>query len=100
VAFLQSFRSVGGSTLAVMFFNETLFIVSKALTFLAITLSPVVALVGVLGGTQAFYGFLLGIVLTFLFPKIFREDTSARTLFKNIVLAAVLLAGIWLVGTS
>jgi drug/metabolite transporter (DMT)-like permease len=98
-AFLQSFKSVGRSTLAVMFSNEALFILSKALTFLAISLGPV-ALVGVLGGTQVFYGFLYGVVLTLLLPTIFKEDLSEKTLVKNILLAIVLLSGVWLVGVS
>jgi drug/metabolite transporter (DMT)-like permease len=98
-AFFASFRTVGKQTLAIMFFNESLFIVSKVLTFIAITLGPV-ALVGVLGGTQVFYGLLYGIVLTLLFPKLFTEQTARRDIARKLLLAAVLFVGIWLIGRA
>jgi drug/metabolite transporter (DMT)-like permease len=98
-AFLESLRSVGRSTMAVMFGNETLYLIGKALTFFAITLGPV-ALVGVLEGTQVFYGFFFGIVLTLLFPKVFHENLDKKVVTKNLLLSTVLLCGVWLVSTS
>lgn len=99
MAFHESFRSVGKVTLGVMFFNEILFIISKAFTFLAISLGPV-ALVGVLGGTQVFYGFLYGILLTLLFPKIFQEDISKNEIVKKLLFAVILFIGIWFIGKA
>ena len=98
-AFWKSFREVGNSTLAVMFFNESLFVVSKAITFLAISLGPV-ALVNVLGGTQVFYGFVYGVALTLLFPQFFHEDTSPREVVKKLVFSSILFIGIWLLSQA
>jgi drug/metabolite transporter (DMT)-like permease len=95
-AFLESFRTVGRSTLSVMFFNETLYLASKALTFLAIVLGPV-SLVGVLEGTQVFYGLLFGVLLTLMFPKIFHESIIKREIVTKIALSALLFVGVWLI---
>ncbi len=95
-AFLESFKSVGRSTLSVMFFNEGMFVGSKALTFLAIVLGPV-SLVGVLEGTQVFYGLLFGVVLTLLFPKIFHENIAKKEVATKIALSLLLFAGVWLI---
>lgn len=96
-AFLQSFWTVGKQTLVIMFMNEVLFIVTKAMTFLAITMAPV-ALVTVLAGTAVFYGFFIGAILTVFVPKIFKEDISRYALIKNGALSVILFAGVWLVG--
>ncbi|MDB5169997.1 MAG: hypothetical protein JWN82_393 [Candidatus Saccharibacteria bacterium] len=98
-AFWKSFRTVGNTTLAIMFLNESLFVVSKAITFLAISMGPV-ALVGVLGGTQVFYGFLYGIVLTLLFPTIFHEDIAKYDIIKKAVFSALLFLGVWFISQT
>lgn len=95
-AFLTSFKSVGKPVLVILFFNEVLFIISKALTFLALALGPV-ALVSVLGSTQVFYGILYGSLLTFLAPATFQEDITLGGLLKKTILAVILLGGIWLI---
>jgi uncharacterized membrane protein len=98
-AFLQGFRQVGASTLAVMFLNDSLAAISQAVTFLAITLGPV-ALIGVLSGTQVFYGILYGGVLTLLFPKIFKEDIAKKDIARNVALSVVLFIGVLCIGLA
>ncbi len=95
-AFFESAKTVRKGTLGVMFMNEAFFIAAKSLTFLALASGPV-ALVTVLGGTQVFYGILLGLVLTLAFPLIFKEDMSAKGLLRKIIFAGILFAGIWLI---
>jgi drug/metabolite transporter (DMT)-like permease len=95
-AFRDSFKSVGRKVLIIMFLNEGIFIVSKSITLLALTLGPV-ALVSVLGGTQVFYGILFGWVLTLLFPMVFKEEVSKRALFKKIIFSIILFSGIGLI---
>jgi drug/metabolite transporter (DMT)-like permease len=95
-AFIETFRTVGKSVIGIMFFNETIFIISKAASFLAIALGPV-ALVSVLSGTQVFYGILYGWILMLIAPKVFREDVSKKGLFKKIILTTILFTGIWLI---
>lgn len=96
-AFIKSFRSVGSSTLAIMFLNESLFVISKSITFYAISLGPV-ALVSVLSGTQVFYGILYGLVLTLMYPRIFHEDIARQDLWRKILLSGMLFLGIGLIG--
>jgi drug/metabolite transporter (DMT)-like permease len=98
-AFLDSFKNVGRSTMGIMFFNEGLFIGSKALTFLAIVLGPV-SLVGVLEGTQVFYGLMFGVILTLLFPKIFHESVVKKEVATKVALSAALFIGVWLIAWS
>ena len=60
----------------------------------ALALSPSAGLVTVAIQVQSFYGIVLGYILTMLFPHIFREDISKKSIGKKIVGAAVMFAGI------
>lgn len=95
-AFIESFISVGQKVLSIMFFNELIFVTSKATQFLAIALGPV-ALVSVLGSTQTFYGIIYGAMLTLLVPRIFKEDISKNGLLQKIAASVVLLFGMYLI---
>jgi drug/metabolite transporter (DMT)-like permease len=94
-AFWESFRSVGPRVLGIVFLNEGIFIISKALTFYAILLGPV-ALVALLASTQVFYGIVYGVVLSLMLPRVFHEPTVLRHVGKKFVLAAILFGGIYL----
>jgi len=94
-AFRESFRSVGKKVLGIMFLNEGIFIIGKAVNFLAISLGSV-ALVSVLGSTMTFYGILYGIILTMLAPKIFKENLTKEAISKKILFSLILLLGIYL----
>lgn len=96
-AFHTSVAAIHRSTWGIIFFNEGLFVLAKLVNYLAISLGPV-ALVSVLGGTEVFYGILLGWLLTTIAPTVFAEDIRTRNLLKKSGFAAVLLVGIWLVG--
>lgn len=95
-SFFKNMKTLSLRTILVLFFNELLFITSKALTFFSFTLGPAV-LVNVLEGTQVFYGILYGWILTLIAPKVFREDVSRDGITKKIIFAIVLFLGIWLV---
>lgn len=94
-SFHESLLSVGPAVLCVMAVSEIVFITAKSVTFLAISLGPV-ALVSVLGSTQLFYSIIYGLVLTLLWPSIFREDISKRGLLVKTGIGAVLIFGLWL----
>ncbi len=94
-AFINSFKTVGRQTLRIVFFNEGLFIFVKALSYFAITLGPV-SLVNVLGGTQVFYGFMAGVLLSRTYPKYFKEDLGRRELIFKLCFSMVLFGGILL----
>lgn len=94
-AFLKNIKSIKKRTLNVLFINEVIFVMAKAITFLAYSLGPV-ALVSLLGGVQVFFGIIYGFVLTLLFPKLFNEDIRSKTLIKKGILACLVLFGIML----
>jgi drug/metabolite transporter (DMT)-like permease len=98
-AFIASLGNAGPRVLPIMFVNEILFIASKAMTSQAFIVGPV-ALVSVLGTTQAFYAIFYGWTFTLTAPSVFREDISGAGLAKKTVTSGVLLAGIWLIYRS
>jgi bacterial/archaeal transporter family protein len=95
-AFHDSLRTVRRRAIAIVFVNETLFVVAKLLGFLAITLGPV-ALVSVVNSVQVFMGIALGWILTTLIPSIYQENTSREGLTRKVAFASILFAGVWLV---
>jgi uncharacterized membrane protein len=95
-AFRESFTSVGKRVLLIMFLNEWIFVIAKAISFLAIALGPV-ALISVLGATQAFYGILFGAILAFLNPFVFKDEGMKHQIVKKIIASIVLFIGIALI---
>ena len=79
--------------LAVLFVNETVFILRQFLRSLAIALGPV-ALVSVLGGTRIFLGIVVGWLLTLFAPQIFEEDISREGLQRKFIFSCILFVGI------
>jgi drug/metabolite transporter (DMT)-like permease len=77
-------------------FNESFYILAKAISLLAITLGPV-SLVTVLSSTEVFFGLVLASLLSLIAPHIFKEDLSKKTLVKKAWLSLILFAGLWLV---
>lgn len=95
-AFLKIIKKVRKPVLGIIFFNEALYLGAKILTYFAVTMGPPV-LISILGSTQIFYGILLGVMLTILSPKVFKEDISKRQLTKKGILGLMAFAGIMLV---
>jgi uncharacterized membrane protein len=94
--FLASLKTIRPMAVGIIVAKELLAYMSKLLSFLAMSLGPV-SLVAVVGSTQAFYGILIGWMLTLIAPAIFREDISRANLLKKGGLAGLLIFGIWLV---
>ena len=94
-AFLLTNKHIKDAGRVTIMINETLSILAKACTFYAFSLGPV-TLVSVLEGTQAFYAIVYGLVLTLLFPTIFKENIARAALAKKCVCAGVAIFGIYL----
>lgn len=95
-SFIKTIRVLKPLDLGLIIFNETLYLGGKALTYMAVALGPV-ALVSILGSTQIFYGILIGAILTFILPKVFKEDLTKEGFVKKVLLGVVACAGIILV---
>ncbi len=94
--FLASLKAIRPQAVGIIIAKELTADLAKLLSFVAMSLGPV-ALVAVVGSTQAFYGILAGWLLTLIAPAIFREDISRSNLLKKGGLAGLLIFGIWLV---
>ena len=76
--------------------NESLTVFAEWIIFFAYSIGPA-ALISVVGGTQAFYAIILGVVLTLAFPAVFGEDTSKGSLVRRLLAAVILIAGLYFV---
>jgi len=92
-AFLNTIRKIEKPVLGAVLFNESLYLGAKIITYLAVSMGPP-ALISVLGSTQIFYGIFLGIILTMLLPKVFKENLSKQELYKKMFLGAVTFVGV------
>lgn len=95
--FLESFKILPTKVLSIMFCNEVLFVLAKAINFYAYVGGPAF-LVSVLGGTQVFYGILLGWLLTIFLPKLYRENIQKQALLEKAAWAIMIFAGVYLIG--
>lgn len=92
-AFHQNIRQIHKPIIGVILVGESLYVVAKLLTFIAVSIGPA-ALVSVLVSTQVFLGVLGGWLLTTIAPATFNEDTSRSGLAWKIGLAAVMFVGL------
>ncbi len=95
-AFTKTIKGIRKTDLGIILFNEGLYLGAKIITYLAVTLGPV-AVISILGSTQIFFGILLGVVLTMLVPKVFKENLSKDGLIRKAVFGFVAFVGIILV---
>lgn len=95
-AFQKTIIKIRKPILVLVLLNEALFLIGKIITYLAVTIGPA-ALISVLGSTQIFYGIILGIGLTLLLPKVFKENLSKYDLIKKALLGLMAFAGIYLI---
>lgn len=95
-SFIKTNKKVGKRIVSIIAINEGIFLVSRLINYLAVSLGPV-ALVNVAGGTQIFFAIFYGFMLTMIAPKIFKENVSREGLFKKITLAGMVLLGLWLI---
>lgn len=94
-AFRTSIRESGRRVILLVFANEGLSFLGKALFFLGISLGPV-AIVSALGGVQPFFSIGYGYVLAFFLPQVFPKPEGGRDLLQRLFLSGLLVAGIWL----
>lgn len=95
-AFLKIVAKVKKPVIGIIFLNEALYLGAKILTYFAVTLGPPV-LISIIGSTQIFYGILLGVILTLVVPKVFKEDLSRKSLVRKVSLGLMAFVGVILV---
>lgn len=96
----QFFMMVKENKIAVLSLNslsESLFIVGEAITQYATLLAPV-ALVLLVNAFQPLFVFIIGITLTFLFPKLGKESLNKKSLIQKIIGIGLIIIGAYFIG--
>jgi uncharacterized membrane protein len=93
--FIALFRSSPGPVMGVNGANELINLGGGLAVRFASLLAPV-ALVSAVSSTTTLFVFLFGVLLTEFFPKLGREDMSARNLIQKGVSAVLVAAGVLL----
>jgi len=97
-AFFSGVKQGGIKSFALIFTNEIIFVTAKSVQFYTFTLGPI-ALVSVITDTQVFMGIILGIVLSLLFPKHFKENLSLKHIAGKLVWGVLIFIGILFVNS-
>ncbi len=97
--FLERFKAGSAGIIALNIINESLYMSANAVAAYAFMLAPV-ALVLLAETFQVFFVLILGVALTFIFPKIFNESIEKGTVLKKIVALAITGTGTYVLLTT
>lgn len=95
--FVALFRSHPKAVVALNGANELINLGGSLGVRFALMLAPV-ALVSAVSSTSTLFVFVFGILLTVFFPGLGREDLAWRALVQKSMGAALVSAGVWLLG--
>lgn len=95
-AFIKTNKKIGQRVMVYVFLNEGLYIIGRLVGYLAVSIGPV-GLVSVVGGIQVLFSILIGWILTIIVPKIFKENITKKGLSKKIIMAGLVLLGLWFI---
>ncbi|HYS47080.1 MAG TPA: DMT family transporter [Rhizomicrobium sp.] len=91
--FVTLFRKNPGAVIGVNAANELINLGGGLGVRYASLLAPV-ALVSAISATSTFFVFLFGVLLTLFFPKLGREDLSARNVYQKAAGGTLIMAGV------
>jgi drug/metabolite transporter (DMT)-like permease len=94
--FIHLCKTNGGALLAINASNELINLGGGLANRYALLFAPL-ALVQALGSTTTLFVFVIGVLLTLFFPKVAREDLSARQFLSKGAAALLVAAGVALV---
>lgn len=95
--FLTVVRSNTSTVVVLNVFEQILEIIGVVAANFAILLAPAAVVVLVEYASQPFFVFLLGVLLTIVFPRLVHEDISGTTIAKKIIAIAIMTVGLLLV---
>jgi drug/metabolite transporter (DMT)-like permease len=93
--FLHTFNRSNGTVVAVNFASELLYIVGNLASNFAMMLAPV-ALVLVVSSYQPLFVFVIGTILTLLFPHIVSEKITKKHIVQKIISIVIVVIGSYL----
>jgi len=97
--FLDSFSENKIPIISLNIFNEIINLGGVIISSYAILLAPI-ALVSSINGLVPVFVFIIGLVLSFFFPKIIKEDTTRFTIIKKIVALALIFIGGYILNSA
>lgn len=97
-AFWENFKTTPAKAFGIVGISETLTVLAAWTAFFAYSIGPV-ALVSAVDGIRSFYAIILGLLLTLFMPSLVREDIAGDTLFRKILAAVILTAGLYFVSS-
>lgn len=75
-------------------FNNVFDLLGQLSIKMAIMIAPIVGLVTVVTQIQTVYAVVIGIILTLLLPKYFKEDLSKKEIAKKLLASTVMIIGV------
>lgn len=96
--FLKELRLVTPGAWGIINANEGIFFIGRLCGFYAVALGSV-SLVSVLGGLNPLFVFSFGLILSFWFPRIIKEDISRFTITLKIIAITLVFAGVWFINS-
>lgn len=97
--FLHVLKVNGPLVIGINVVNEILALIGEVALVLAVMFAPI-ALVQSVGGLQAFFVLLFGILLTVLFPKFTQESLHIRALAQKICGVVIITLGVYWLGVA
>jgi drug/metabolite transporter (DMT)-like permease len=97
--FMGMFRKNPGAVMGINAANELINLGGGLAARWATLLGPV-ALVSAIGGTTSIFVFLFGVLISLFAPKLSREDLSKESLLQKGIAAALVVAGVIMIGNA
>jgi len=96
--FFASFSENKMPIISLNIFNEIINLGGVIISSYAILLAPI-ALVSSINGLVPVFVFIIGLALSFFFPRIIKEDTSRFTIIKKIIAIALIFIGAYILNS-
>ena len=94
--FVESFRKNKESIILLNVLNEVINIFAIVIvTFVSLS-APVAVVSSIMNGFQPLCAFIIGIILSILFPKIIKENLSKKVLVQKIIFILLVFLGVYL----
>ena len=95
-SFHKTVQKLPKRIVGLLILSEGTFASAKVMSMFAYAAAPV-ALVSVLSNFSVVYGFVVGGILTLLWPAVFKEENAPRDIMKKVVLTVILIFGAYLI---
>lgn len=96
-SFISLLKTQGSKIISLNIGSESLTIIGNIATNFALMIAPV-ALVLTVSGVQPLFVFIIGVILTFFFPKIYSEKLSKKHIAQKLISITIIIIGSIFIG--